>query len=67
MTYKIDTISKAEYPEVVEVWEASVRATHHFLDEKDIVRYHLDEKNYNNYHKNILIHFVPIPKLERLA
>ncbi|MDX1759970.1 MAG: GNAT family N-acetyltransferase [Arenibacter algicola] len=36
MTYKIDTISKTEYPEVVVVWEASVRATHHFLDEKDI-------------------------------
>ncbi|RVT96480.1 GNAT family N-acetyltransferase [Mucilaginibacter limnophilus] len=25
--------SKAEYPEMIEVWEASVRATHHFLDE----------------------------------
>ncbi len=36
MTYKIDTISKTEFPEVVVVWEASVRATHHFLDEKDI-------------------------------
>ena len=37
MTYKIDTISKAEYPEVVVVWEASVRATHHFLKEEDIL------------------------------
>ena len=26
----------ADYPEIVEVWEASVRATHHFLDEKHI-------------------------------
>ena len=24
-------------------------------------------EHYNNYHKNILTHFVPIPKLERLA
>ena len=36
MTYSIDTISKVEYPQVVEVWEASVRATHHFLREEDI-------------------------------
>lgn len=26
----------ADYPEIVEVWEASVRATHHFLEEKHI-------------------------------
>lgn len=37
MTYKIDTISKTEFPEVVVVWEASVRATHHFLKEEDIL------------------------------
>jgi len=36
MTYKIDTISQAEYPVVVEVWEDSVRATHHFLRKEDI-------------------------------
>ena len=33
---KIDTIQKSEYQEVVKVWEASVRATHHFLKEEDI-------------------------------
>ena len=33
---KIDDISKKEYNEVVEVWEASVRATHDFLKEEDI-------------------------------
>ncbi|WP_242927670.1 GNAT family N-acetyltransferase [Pontibacter vulgaris] len=27
----------ADYPEIVEVWEASVRATHHFLKEEDIL------------------------------
>ena len=32
----IDNIYKKEYNEVVEVWEASVRATHHFLREEDI-------------------------------
>ncbi|MBL4677066.1 MAG: acetyltransferase [Mucilaginibacter sp.] len=29
----------AEYPLLVELWEASVRATHHFLTEKDIEFY----------------------------
>lgn len=37
MKYLISTISPAEYPEVVRVWEASVRATHYFLKEEDIV------------------------------
>ncbi|QLG45866.1 GNAT family N-acetyltransferase [Costertonia aggregata] len=32
----IDNIYKKEYTEVVELWEASVRATHHFLREEDI-------------------------------
>lgn len=36
MKYKIDTIDKTEYQEVVNVWESSVRATHHFLNEEDI-------------------------------
>ena len=33
---EIDTIAKAEYHEIVELWEASVKATHHFLKEEDI-------------------------------
>ncbi|RKR14244.1 putative acetyltransferase [Maribacter vaceletii] len=33
---KIDTIEKGEYENVVELWESSVRATHHFLKEEDI-------------------------------
>ncbi|BDD02864.1 acetyltransferase [Aureibacter tunicatorum] len=36
MQYKIQKIKKSEYKEVVEVWEASVRATHDFLKEEDI-------------------------------
>jgi len=36
MKYRIENIEKNEYSEVVEVWEASVRATHHFLKEEDI-------------------------------
>jgi putative acetyltransferase len=39
MNERIDTVAKAEYPDVVAVWEASVRATHHFLEEKDIQFY----------------------------
>lgn len=36
MNHHIDKIHESEYPEVVEVWEASVRATHDFLKEEDI-------------------------------
>jgi len=36
MTNKIDNIEKEEYKSVVELWESSVRATHHFLKEEDI-------------------------------
>lgn len=36
MNYTIDKIHESEYPEVVDVWEASVRATHDFLKEEDI-------------------------------
>lgn len=34
--HEISKINKTEYQEVVNVWEASVRATHHFLKEEDI-------------------------------
>jgi putative acetyltransferase len=37
MDFKIDTISPEEYPTVVDLWEASVRATHDFLREEDIL------------------------------
>ncbi len=36
MDHQIVTIHESEYPEVVEVWEASVYATHDFLKEEDI-------------------------------
>ncbi|MDY8135379.1 acetyltransferase [Aquimarina sp. 2201CG5-10] len=36
MKYQIDKIDKTEFSNVVNVWEASVRATHHFLKEEDI-------------------------------
>lgn len=34
--HRIDTIEEPEFDHVVEVWESSVRATHHFLKEEDI-------------------------------
>ncbi len=37
MINQIDEIVESEYTEVVEVWEASVRATHDFLREADII------------------------------
>ena len=39
MKYSIDSLDKSEYPAVVELWEASVRATHHFLKEEDILHF----------------------------
>ncbi|MFD2999533.1 GNAT family N-acetyltransferase [Pontibacter toksunensis] len=39
MNYYIDSVKPAEFPEVVDVWEASVRETHHFLKEEDILFY----------------------------
>lgn len=32
-------VNKEDYPLLLEIWEASVRATHHFLKEEDIVYY----------------------------
>ncbi|MEO9503843.1 MAG: hypothetical protein ABJO28_12340 [Maribacter dokdonensis] len=64
MKNKIDFIQKWEYPQVVEVWEASVRATHHFLNEEDIQYFkplilntYLDAVNlraYRNHEKEII-------------
>ncbi|UCS95487.1 GNAT family N-acetyltransferase [Echinicola marina] len=36
MGYSIDKVDAAEFPVLVEIWEASVRATHNFLEEGDI-------------------------------
>lgn len=34
--YAIQRVNKEDFEEITEVWEASVRATHHFLPESDI-------------------------------
>lgn len=34
---KIITVSRQLYPALIEIWEASVRATHHFLPEENIL------------------------------
>lgn len=39
MTYRIDPAQIADRPRLIEVWEAAVRATHHFLPEDDIQFY----------------------------
>ena len=36
MKHQIDRIAIKDYQEVLNVWEASIRATHHFLKEEDI-------------------------------
>jgi putative acetyltransferase len=37
--YKLDNPTKSEYPVLLQIWENSVRATHHFLSEDDIAFY----------------------------
>ncbi|MBB3696862.1 GNAT family N-acetyltransferase [Flammeovirga yaeyamensis] len=39
MNFSIKGIDKSEYQETIEVWEASVRATHDFISEEDIQTY----------------------------
>jgi hypothetical protein len=34
--YKLDVPQKTEYATLLDVWESAVRATHHFLEKKDI-------------------------------
>lgn len=36
---KIDNISKSDYQTLITIWEASVRATHDFLTEADIMHF----------------------------
>ncbi|HEX4957126.1 MAG TPA: acetyltransferase [Lacibacter sp.] len=35
--YTLSSAAKEEFPELLELWEASVRATHHFLKEEDLL------------------------------
>jgi putative acetyltransferase len=37
--YTIDKLNTLHHPEIMNVWESSVRATHHFLGEADIQAY----------------------------
>lgn len=37
MAYRIDTPAAVDFPRMLEVWEAAVRATHDFLPESDIL------------------------------
>lgn len=39
MEHNIHAVSSASYLEIIEVWEASIRATHHFLSEDWIIEY----------------------------
>ena len=45
----INKLTEPDYADVIEVWESSVRATHHFLNERDIQAYKsLINNNYLN-------------------
>ncbi|MDR6804581.1 hypothetical protein J2Y45_003110 [Dyadobacter sp. BE34] len=39
MKDEIQPLFKQNYPDILNVWEASVLATHHFLSEQDIAFY----------------------------
>lgn len=43
MHYNITDVAKEDYPQLVSVWESSVKATHHFLSEEDF-----------NFYKNLI-------------
>ncbi|MES2827452.1 MAG: GNAT family N-acetyltransferase [Bacteroidota bacterium] len=45
-----------DYPDLIELWEASVTATHHFLDGTDIAHYKALIVNY--YFDNLNLYFV---------
>ena len=36
-SFTLDKPDKSEYPELLSIWEKSVRATHHFLKEEDVI------------------------------
>ncbi|MEH6308433.1 GNAT family N-acetyltransferase [Olivibacter sp. CPCC 100613] len=43
----IRSLGKYDYGRIMEIWESAVRATHHFLNEEDILHY--KELIYNKY------------------
>lgn len=43
----IRNLAKSDYARVIEIWERAVRATHHFLNEEDILQYR--KLIYNKY------------------
>lgn len=48
----ISRLSASDYPEIIEIWEASVRATHSFLSENDI-----------NFYKPVILKYA-LPDVE---
>ncbi|WP_454801583.1 GNAT family N-acetyltransferase [Mucilaginibacter phyllosphaerae] len=48
-TYPIYKTKYTEYPELITLWEASVRATHHFLNDDDI-----------QFYKHLLQDYLPV-------
>lgn len=48
-TYPIYKTKYTEYPELITLWEASVRATHHFLNDDDI-----------KFYKHLLQGYLPV-------
>lgn len=49
--YKLDVPALDEYPILLQIWEASVIATHHFLKEADIAFYKRTIEEHNTLHQ----------------
>jgi putative acetyltransferase len=49
--YKLDVPEKSEYATLLDVWESSVRGTHHFLEKDDIAIFKkiIEEKDVFNH------------------
>lgn len=65
MKYVTDQIKTEEYQQVVDVWEASVRATHNFLKEEDIQ--HFKPLILNHYLQAVELKCVRNEKAEIIA
>ena len=60
MNLPITTVSEHEYDSIVALWEASVRATHHFIREEDIQYYKPLIRN--EYLKSVSLYAIRVPE-----
>lgn len=60
MNLPITTVSEHEHDSIITLWEASVRATHHFIREEDILYYRPLIRN--EYLKSVSLYAIRTPE-----